>query len=131
METTGTPTKYLAEPSAYSLPKSQQTYTNKHSFAADLECGGHPALCVEPQPERSLHRGRYVAAGLGPSKDSSQLQDKDLPELERILASERQPSSVGLVDRYTPSVSGSLVPVIGGTLQNIAEFKRVLLKVPF
>lgn len=76
--------------------------------------------------------GRYVAAGLGPSKDSSQLQDKDLPELERkVLASERQPPSVGLVDRYIPSVSESLVPVIGGTLQNIAEFKRVLLKVPF
>lgn len=33
--------------------------------APDLECGGHPAFCVEPQPEHSLHRGRCVAGGLG------------------------------------------------------------------
>nr|XP_037273048.1 LOW QUALITY PROTEIN: uncharacterized protein LOC119164953 [Rhipicephalus microplus] len=33
--------------------------------APDIECGGHPAYCVEPQPEHSLHRGRCVAGGLG------------------------------------------------------------------
>uniref|UniRef100_A0A224YS65 Trimethylguanosine synthase n=1 Tax=Rhipicephalus zambeziensis TaxID=60191 RepID=A0A224YS65_9ACAR len=33
--------------------------------APDLECGGHPAYCVEPEPEHSLHRGRCVAGGLG------------------------------------------------------------------
>ncbi|KAH6922840.1 hypothetical protein HPB50_019842 [Hyalomma asiaticum] len=33
--------------------------------APDLECGGHPAFCIEPQPEHSLHRGRCVAGALG------------------------------------------------------------------
>lgn len=33
--------------------------------APNLECGGHPAFCIEPQPEHSLHRGRCVAGALG------------------------------------------------------------------
>ncbi|XP_075525241.1 trimethylguanosine synthase 1 isoform X1 [Dermacentor variabilis] len=33
--------------------------------ASDLECAGHPAFCVEPQPEHSLHRGRCVGGALG------------------------------------------------------------------